>query len=91
MKTVRLTLVGRNYCSLCEKMRDAVLDASRSSGILLTLDNLDLDEHPSYELAYGELVPVLLLGDIKNGVEICHYHFDESAWRAALGDVTTLA
>ncbi len=83
MPALRLTLVGRSYCSLCDKMRDACQAAASRDGVDLGLIVVDLDDHPAREAQYGELVPVLLDGPFDGGIEICHYHFDESAWVAA--------
>lgn len=77
---LRLTLVGRSYCSLCDKMRDACRDAARRDGIELTLVQVDLDDHPALETKFGEWVPVLLNGPLETGIEVCHYHFDAAAW-----------
>jgi hypothetical protein len=41
---------------------------------------VDVDSDPLLEARYNELVPVLLC----DGVELCHYHLDESRVRAAL-------
>ncbi|MEI6737108.1 MAG: glutaredoxin family protein [Pseudomonadota bacterium] len=81
---LRLTLVGRSYCSLCEDMRTALQNAARQQEIVIELTEVDLDEHPSHESKFGEWVPVLILGTLENGTEVCHYHFDEAKWHALL-------
>ncbi len=80
---LRLTLVGRSYCSLCDKMRDACHAAARRDRVELSLVEVDLDDLPALEGQYGELVPVLLDGPLDGAIELCHYHFDNSAWAAA--------
>lgn len=77
---MQLTLVGRRYCSLCDKMRTALIDAANREGRKFWLTEIDLDEYPMQEDKFGELVPVLLAGEFPDGVEICHYHFDIRAW-----------
>ena len=45
---------------------------------------LDVDADPSLDAAFGERVPVLLLGDVAGGCELCHYVLDRERVRAAL-------
>jgi hypothetical protein len=44
------------------------------------LDVVDVDSDPTLRARYDELVPVLVC----DGVELCHYHLDESRVRVAL-------
>jgi glutaredoxin-like protein DUF836 len=46
---------------------------------------LDVDADPALEATYGERVPVLLLGGVDDGRELCHYTLDTARVRAALG------
>jgi hypothetical protein len=95
---LRLTLVGRSYCSLCDKLRDALTESAARLGILIALDEIDIDQHPSssqLEARFGEWVPVLLVGSadavvgaLPEAVEICHYHFDEAAFQTHAGSVS---
>ena len=77
-----LTLLTRAYCHLCDDMRAALepLLAGRD----VTLVEIDVDTDPALESRYGELVPVLLLGDAATGTAICHYRLDSARVRAAL-------
>ncbi|ULJ62321.1 glutaredoxin family protein [Wielerella bovis] len=70
-----LTLMFREYCSLCHQMRDALqpLQAELGFGVAIVA----IDDFPDLEEKYNELVPVLLHGD----TEICHYFLDEQALR----------
>ncbi len=77
---LRLTLVGRRYCSLCDKMREALSGCASTNAISLELLEIDLDEYPQWEDQFGERVPILMLAEMPTGVEICHYHFDETAF-----------
>jgi hypothetical protein len=70
---VRLTLLSRSYCHLCEEMRAAL--AAAFPHLEESLEVLDVDADPVLEARYGDLVPVLLA----DGKEICHYHFDALA------------
>jgi len=77
-----LTFLTRAYCHLCDDMRGAL--APLLAGRSVTLVELDVDADPALEARYGELVPVLILGDPDSGTELCHYHLDAGAVRAAL-------
>ena len=77
-----LTLLSRAYCHLCDDMRDALAPLAQGHGVAVV--ELDVDAHPALEAAYGDLVPVLLLGLPADGVELCHYHLDAAAVEAAL-------
>ena len=41
---------------------------------------VDVDDHPEFEEAHGERVPVVIGGD----AELCHYFLDVAAVRAYL-------
>jgi hypothetical protein len=43
-------------------------------GLSFNFDIVDVDAHPELEDRYGDLVPVLLDGE----VEICHYFLDQA-------------
>ncbi|WP_416190703.1 glutaredoxin family protein [Neisseria sp. CCUG12390] len=75
---MKLTLMFREYCSLCHKMRDQLLPLRQEFGF--ELDVVDVDEDPVLEEKYNELVPVLLHGE----QEICHWFLDEDKLRTHL-------
>jgi hypothetical protein len=77
-----LTLLVRAYCHLCDDMRDAL--ARLTAGRDVTVVEIDVDAHPDLEARYGDLVPVLLLGDAQGGRELCHYRLDANAVRSVL-------
>jgi hypothetical protein len=79
---VRLTLLSRAYCSLCDHMRDGLRPLIAGHGVELV--EIDVDADPALEKSYGDLVPVLLLGDVLTGRELCHYHLDADAVRRAV-------
>ena len=71
-------LISRQECHLCWAMEKALREFLKSQNIdenLLEIVDIDAPESAEFLEKYNILVPVLL----KNGVEICHYHFDESA------------
>ena len=77
-KDLVLTLMFRDYCSLCHKMRDALQLYQQQYGFALEV--VDVDADAALEEKYNELVPVLLWGDR----EICHWFLDEALLRAFL-------
>lgn len=81
MNKARLSLMFREYCSLCQAM---LLELeSRPDRGEFQLDVIDVDEDPELEARYDELVPVLLAGD----AELCHYHMDHAALDAYLASI----
>jgi glutaredoxin-like protein DUF836 len=63
-------------------MRDALAPLIAGKGVHLV--ELDVDADDALESTYGELVPVLLWGDLATGRELCHYYLDAGAVRRAL-------
>lgn len=78
----RLTLLSRAYCHLCDELRDAL--APIALQFSATVVELDVDNDPALEAAFGDRVPVLLLGSPEDGVELCHFHLDRSRVESAL-------
>ena len=79
---MRLTLLTRAYCHLCDEMRDALAPLLAGRGVEVV--ELDVDAHPPLEAQWGDKVPVLLDGDAMTGREVCHYHLDRDALARAL-------
>lgn len=65
---VRLTLLTRPYCHLCDDMRKALAEHAPEVPVL----EIDVDADPALEARWGTLVPVLLA----DGQELCHYRLD---------------
>ena len=74
----RVTLYSRAGCHLCELMLEAVRAACADRGVMLEV--VDVDTDPVLVARHGARVPVLAV----DGREICHFHLDEAALRAAL-------
>jgi hypothetical protein len=84
-ETVRLTLLSRAYCSLCDEMRAALLPiAARHDAEVV---ELDVDSDGVLEEAYGELVPVLLAGPWGDTRVVCRYRLDADAVERVLRGV----
>ncbi len=78
----QLTLLSRAYCHLCDEMAAALAPLAARFGAAVTV--VDVDADPALEARYGELVPVLLLGDPAAGAKLCHHRLDAAAVTAAL-------
>ncbi|MEW9900071.1 glutaredoxin family protein [Chitinivorax sp. PXF-14] len=76
-----LTVVFRDYCSLCHAMI-AALEARADRGCF-DIKVVDVDKDEVMLAKWDELVPVLLAGD----VELCHYHLDGAALDAHLASI----
>ncbi|MCH9674254.1 MAG: glutaredoxin family protein [Gammaproteobacteria bacterium] len=74
----KLTLYGHSYCHLCREMY-AELEKYQERR-RLEIELVDIEGNDELEAEFGELVPVLKMGDLK----ICHYFLDEAALDAAL-------
>jgi hypothetical protein len=74
--SVRLTLLIRAYCHLCDDMRTALAEHVPDVAVL----EVDVDADPVLEARWGAQVPVLLA----EGHEVCHYRLDTGALDAIL-------
>lgn len=79
---LKLTLLTRAYCHLCDEMLAAVSPLAAARGAIVAV--VDVDADPALEAAFGERVPVLFAGDPTEGVELCHYHLDRARVEQAL-------
>jgi len=79
---VRLTLLSRAYCHLCDDMRVALAPLATRHDIDVV--EVDVDAHPALEARYGDLVPVLFVGDPHEGVELSRYVLDPARIEAAI-------
>ena len=73
---IALTLYTRSYCSLCNKMLEAIQQQPELLGC--TLETVDIDTNPQLLERYDELVPILCAG----GIALFHHHFDAARWAA---------
>jgi Glutaredoxin-like domain (DUF836) len=80
-RPLRLTLLVRAYCHLCDEMRAAV--APWAAAQCCEVDEIDVDADSVLEARWGGLVPVLLAGER----ELCHYRFDPAALGAFVAAV----
>jgi hypothetical protein len=85
---VRLTLLSRAYCHLCDDMQAALAPLVARYGAELAV--VDVDAEPALEARYGDRVPVLIAGGPEAGTEICHHRLDaEAVTRTLAGDAAS--
>ena len=79
---MRLTLLTRSYCHLCDEMLDALVPLAGTTPV----DVLDVDApvHAALEAAFGDAVPVLFAGAPAAGNELCRYRLDVAGVVAAV-------
>jgi hypothetical protein len=77
---VKLTLLVRAYCHLCDEMREALAPLTAENGA--TVELIDVDADPRLEARWGDKVPVLLAGSR----ELCHHRLDRAVVAAALAN-----
>jgi hypothetical protein len=82
VSAVRLTLLGRRDCELCEEMHEAIVRLGRTLP-LPPLEVLDVDADPQLRRRHGLEVPVLLI----DGTVVCRHRLDESELKRLLRHV----
>jgi glutaredoxin len=78
----RLTMLTRSWCHLCDEMRAALTPLAAAQSLEVVL--IDVDADAALEATFGERVPVLFVGDVADGREVCHARFDGDKLAAAL-------
>src|SRR6185295_3530168 len=79
---LKLTLLSRAYCHLCDEMHAAVAPIAAAHGA--TLSVIDVDADQTLEPIYGDRVPLLFLGAPGSGIELSQYVCDTACLNAAL-------
>ncbi|MDK2124232.1 glutaredoxin family protein [Parachitinimonas caeni] len=82
MSLPRLTLYGREYCSLCQDMLAQL--RSLTDSLQFELNWVDIDDEDALEDKYGQLVPALV-GEREE--IICFYHLNRRQLDAYLGKI----
>ena len=70
---MKLTLLVRAYCHLCDDMRADLQPLLALSSV--SVERVDVDDDPLLEARWGDKVPVLLAGE----QELCHHRLDRAA------------
>ena len=81
---MRLTLLSRAYCHLCDEMLADLQPIARSHGAIVDVIDVDAPAHAALEAAWGDRVPALFAGAPEGGVLLCHYRLDPVRLRSAL-------
>ncbi len=84
---MRLTLLSRAWCHLCDEMQDALRPLAARHGAAVVVMDVDDPAHASLELSWGDKVPVLFAGDPEGPNELCRYRLDVARVTAALDGV----
>ena len=78
---MRLTVVRRHDCELCEEMLAALERLGRERA-LPPIETIDVDSDPQLARRHGLHVPVLLLG----GTVVCRHRLDRAELERLLRD-----
>ena len=82
---MRLTLLTRAYCHLCDEMAEALKPIATAAGMAVDLIDVDAPGREGLEEAWGDRVPALFAGDPADGILLCATRLDPERVRAALG------
>ena len=82
---VRLTLLTRAYCHLCDEMAEALEPIATAAGTAVDQVDIDAPGREALEERWGDSVPVLFAGDPADGMLLCATRLDPERVRAALG------
>ena len=81
---MKLTLLSRAYCHLCDEMLAAVQPIAHAHGASLEVIDVDAFGNASLDALWGDLVPALFAGGPGDGALLCHYHLDAARVANAL-------
>jgi thioredoxin reductase (NADPH) len=85
---MKLTLLTRGYCHLCDEMEAAVRPLAAAARVQVVV--VDVDADPALEAAYGDLIPVLFAGEPGDGAELAHHRLDQPRLEDALARLHTV-
>jgi thioredoxin reductase (NADPH) len=81
---MRLTLLVRAYCHLCDEMLAALQPVAAAHGAAIDVVDVDAPSHAALEDAWGDRVPALFAGTPEKGLLLCTIRFDPAPVVAAL-------
>ena len=84
---MRLTLLARSWCHLCDEMRDALRPLADRHGATVVVVDLDDPAHAALEAAWGDKIPVLFAGDPESRNELCRHRLDAARVASVLAHV----
>jgi hypothetical protein len=82
---LKLTLLARASCHLCDEMLAAVLPLAHVHGATVEVIDVDAAGNASLEAVWGDLVPALFAGAPASATLLCHYHLDVGRVAIAVG------
>lgn len=82
MSTVRVTIVGKPDCHLCDVAGEVVrgVVADLGDGTSVEIEKVSILDDPALHERYWEQIPVVLV----NGIEHAHWRVDPDAFRATI-------
>ena len=83
---MRLTLLSREWCHLCDEMLEALRPLVAGGGAQVTVIDVDDPAHAALETVWGDDVPVLFAGDPESRNELCRHRLDAGRVAAALAN-----
>ena len=81
---MKLTLLSRAYCHLCDEMLAEVRPIAKAHDAVVEVIDVDEPRYAALEAEWGERVPALFAGEPANGALLCHYHLDRERVLSAL-------
>ena len=81
---VKLTLLSRASCHLCDEMLADVRPVVEAHGAALEVLDVDAPGNAALESVWGDRVPALFAGTPDSGALLCHYHLDRARLLFAL-------
>jgi thiol-disulfide isomerase/thioredoxin len=81
---MRLTLLTRGYCHLCDEMAEALAPIASAVGAAVVLVDVDAPGNEELEETWGDRVPALFAGAPADGILLCTISLDPSRVAAVL-------
>jgi len=75
-RSLKLTLLSRAYCHLCDEMLAAVQPIARAHGATVEVIDVDAPANAALEGLWGDRVPALFAGDPGTGTLLCYHQLD---------------
>ena len=73
---MKLTLLSRAYCHLCDEMLAELGPMAKARGAVVDVIDVDAPAHAALEAEWGDRVPALFAGEPRSGNLLCHYRLD---------------
>ena len=73
---MKLTLLSRAYCDLCDEMLAAVQPIARAHGATVEVIDVDAPANAALVGLWGDRVPALFAGDPGTGTLLCYHQLD---------------